>query len=287
MPLKSASTQQDAAASALALFTARRSQMKLNMGKRVSQAKDAVKALRERYDALLQPWLGGASSSDVPPDPEVDRLLAELSPLLEGLYTQALAYYRASLDEQSGLDFDDLEAGTVALLRNPAIRAHWQAEVAAVLVDEFQDTNDRQREIILGLCGEQPGRLFVVGDARQSIYRFRGADVTVFTGLQSEIQRQGGRSIDLDRTFRAHPALLIQHRCFIVAGDGQHTRRRSAPTTSPSARCVRNETNLDPGCKGHLWNASWLPARTARPPAPLRPMPWQDGWRSSRSRKKS
>ena len=167
-----------------------------------------MKALRERYDALLQPWLGGASSSDVPPDPEVDRLLAELSPLLEGLYTQALAYYRASLDEQSGLDFDDLEAGTVALLRNPAIRAHWQAEVAAVLVDEFQDTNDRQREIILGLCGEQPGRLFVVGDARQSIYRFRGADVTVFTGLQSEIQRQGGRSIDLDRTFRAHPALL-------------------------------------------------------------------------------
>ena len=203
-----ASTQQDAAASALALFTARRTQMKLNLGKRNSQAKDAVKALRERYDALLQPWVGGASSSDVPPDPEVDRLLAELSPLLEGLYTQALAYYRASLDEQSGLDFDDLEAGTVALLRNPAIRAHWQAEVAAVLVDEFQDTNDRQREIILGLCGEQPGRLFVVGDARQSIYRFRGADVTVFTGLQSEIQRQGGRSIDLDRTFRAHPALL-------------------------------------------------------------------------------
>ena len=203
-----ASTHQEAAASALALFTARRSQMKLNMGKRASRAKDAVRALRERYDGLLQPWLGGASAGDLPPDPNVDQLLAKLSPLLESLYGQALAFYRASLDEQSGLDFDDLEAGTVDLLRNPAIRAHWQAEVAAVLVDEFQDTNGRQREIIQGLCGEQPGRLFVVGDARQSIYRFRGADVTVFTGLQSEIQRQGGRSIDLDRTFRAHPALL-------------------------------------------------------------------------------
>jgi len=202
------STQQDSATSALALFTARRSQMKLNMGKRVSRAKDAVKALRERYDSLLQPWLGGASAGDAPPDPDVDPLLAELSPLLESLFAQALAIYRAALDVQSGLDFDDLEAGTVALLRNPAIQAHWQAEVAAVLVDEFQDTNDRQREIILGLCGTQPGRLFVVGDARQSIYRFRGADVTVFTGLQNEIQRQGGKSIDLDRTFRAHPALL-------------------------------------------------------------------------------
>lgn len=205
---ETALTRQDATGSALALFTARRNQMKLNMGKRISQAKEAVKALRERYDGLLQPWLGGAAAADSPPDPGVDQLLAELSPLLENLYSQALAFYRASLDEQSGLDFDDLEAGTVTLLRIPAIRAHWQREVAAVLVDEFQDTNSRQREIILGLCGEQPGRLFVVGDARQSIYRFRGADVTVFTGLQTEIQRQGGRSIDLDRTFRAHPALL-------------------------------------------------------------------------------
>ena len=200
--------QQDSTASAQALFTARRTQMRINIGKRTSQAKDAVKALRERYDELLQPWLGGANAADVPPDPSPDNLLAEVSPLLEKLYTQALFFYRSALDEQSGLDFDDLEASTVALLRNPTIRSHWQQEVAAVLVDEFQDTNNRQREIILGLCGEQPGRLFVVGDARQSIYRFRGADVTVFTGLQTEIQREGGVSIDLDRTFRTHPALL-------------------------------------------------------------------------------
>ena len=132
----------------------------------------------------------------------------EVLPLLAQLYNQALAFYRKALDEQNGLDFDDLEAGTVALLRDPTIRAHWQAEVGAVLVDEFQDTNARQREIILGLCGEQPGRLFVVGDARQSIYRFRGADVTVFTSLQTQIRQQGGQTIDLDRTFRAHPQLL-------------------------------------------------------------------------------
>jgi ATP-dependent helicase/nuclease subunit A len=50
--------------------------------------------------------------------------------------------------------------------------------------------------------------LFVVGDARQSIYRFRGADVNVFTGLQARIKQQGGQAIDLDRTFRAHPILL-------------------------------------------------------------------------------
>lgn len=205
---ENALTRKESTESAQALFTARRSQMRLNFGPRVSNTKEAVKALRERYDELLQPWLGGANNADSLLDPNVDQLLVELSPLLEKLYTQALTFYRASLDEQSSLDFDDLEAGTVALLRNPAIRAHWQKEIAAVLVDEFQDTNSRQREIILGLCGDQPGRLFVVGDARQSIYRFRGADVTVFTDLQTEIRCQGGRSIDLDRTFRAHPALL-------------------------------------------------------------------------------
>jgi ATP-dependent helicase/nuclease subunit A len=200
--------QQDVTAAALALFTGRRTQMRINIGKRTSQTKEAIKALRGRYDELLQPWLGGAYAADLPPDPRMDQLLAEVSPLLEKLYSQGLTFYRKTLDEQSGLDFDDLEAGTVALLRNPTIRAHWQQEVAAVLVDEFQDTNIRQREIIQGLSGEQPGRLFVVGDARQSIYRFRGADVTVFTELQTEIRRQGGRSIDLDRTFRAHSDLL-------------------------------------------------------------------------------
>ena len=51
-------------------------------------------------------------------------------------------------------------------------------------------------------------KLFVVGDARQSIYRFRGADVTVFRDLQAEIQEEGGLLIDLDRTFRTHEGLL-------------------------------------------------------------------------------
>jgi len=197
----------DPIGSALSLFQARRESMKLNFGKK-GRTKEALKELRARYDELLQPWLGGAGSSDSPPDQLVEAKMIKILPLLAQLYNQALGFYRKSLDEQIGLDFDDLEAGTVALLQDPTIRAHWQAEVGAVLVDEFQDTNVRQREIILGLCGQQTGRLFVVGDARQSIYRFRGADVTVFTSLQTQIRQQGGQTIDLDRTFRAHSQLL-------------------------------------------------------------------------------
>jgi ATP-dependent helicase/nuclease subunit A len=197
----------DPTGAALALFQARRENMKLNVGKK-GRTREALQELRNRYDLLLGPWLGGAGAKDPPPDSQVEADILVAMPLLAQLYEKTLNYYRKALDEQSGLDFDDLEAGTVTLLRDPTIRAYWQAEIAAVLVDEFQDTNARQREIILGLCGEQPGRLFVVGDARQSIYRFRGADVNVFTGLQAQIKQQGGQAIDLDRTFRAHPILL-------------------------------------------------------------------------------
>ena len=53
-----------------------------------------------------------------------------------------------------------------------------------------------------------PGKLFVVGDAKQSIYRFRRADVTVFRSLRDEIRAQGGLYVDLDETFRTHKPLL-------------------------------------------------------------------------------
>ena len=201
-------TQNQAVKSAQALFQARRTQMRLNVGKRVSSVKEAVRALRDSYDQQLNGWLGGADAKDQPPDAGLEQTLIEISPLISQLYQQVLSFYRAQLQGLGGLDFDDLEAGTVNLLQLSAIRARWQQEVAAELVDEFQDTNARQREIILALAGDNPGRLFIVGDARQSIYRFRGADVTVFTGLQAELKAQGGLSIDLDRTFRAHPGLL-------------------------------------------------------------------------------
>ena len=205
---ESALAQADPIPAALALFEARRNLMRLNVGKRTSPVKDALKDLRQRYDDLLGPWLGGAEKADPPPNPEVERLLLESVPLLGRLYAQVQAAYQASLSTQNSLDFDALEAGAVTLLAQPAVRRAWQQEVTAVLVDEFQDTNARQREIILALAGEQAGRLFIVGDARQSIYRFRGADVTVFTGLQAEIASQGGLALNLERTFRAHPALL-------------------------------------------------------------------------------
>ena len=66
----------------------------------------------------------------------------------------------------------------------------------------------RQREVILALAGDQAKGLFLVGDAQQSIYRFRGADVEVFVEMQDLIHQRGGVLMILETTFRSHKSLL-------------------------------------------------------------------------------
>ena len=86
------------------------------------------------------------------------------------------------------------------------VKAYWQEQISDLLVDEYQDTNDRQRELVNSLNGDGK-RLFIVGDGKQSIYRFRGADVAVFRQEQDTINKNG-RSFQLSTSYRAHPALL-------------------------------------------------------------------------------
>ena len=177
-------------------------------GSRTSQSRGWLNQLKEAYDQHINPWLGGKEAKDPPPDEAVESLYVQALPLVRQAFEHLLQTYQAALRQRQALDFDDLEAGATRLLAEPALRSQWQAELDALLVDEFQDTNARQREIVRALCGETPGRLFVVGDARQSIYRFRRADVTVFRLLQQEIQRSGGLVVNLDLTYRAHTPLL-------------------------------------------------------------------------------
>jgi ATP-dependent helicase/nuclease subunit A len=210
--------------------------------------REAMKTLRDYYDEALKPVLKDEVHW------ELDRQAAALLPALRRLIARALADYQALKDQSLALDFDDLEALAVRLLagHSPLPFAHFangghvprsEAErggvggeglgVRAILVDEFQDTNDRQRQIVYALAGLSPlpegdvspeakrsgeglgvrgsstsANLFIVGDAKQGIYRFRGADVAVFRRIQDDVARMGGEVIDLDLTFRAHAPLL-------------------------------------------------------------------------------
>lgn len=165
----------------------------------LAEVKEALKELRRLWQEqkLLQ----------LRPNP-ADEALAAATPALYALFDAAQRIYQTAKEERYTLDFDDLEARAIELLYgHAAIRAYWQSAVQALLVDEFQDINGRQLALFRLLCPD-PGKLFIVGDAKQSIYRFRGADVAVFRREQAQVAAAGGAILSLNTSYRTHKALV-------------------------------------------------------------------------------
>ena len=102
------------------------------------------------------------------------------------------------------LDFNDLERGADRALESPVVRAAFQKRFDLVLVDEFQDTNQLQANIILRFVKPDYSNLCVVGDPKQSIYRFRDADVTIFEEFCTEMPV----SLSLTWNFRSRPGII-------------------------------------------------------------------------------
>jgi len=99
--------------------------------------------------------------------------------LVRGL-TGVVKHYEAKKAADGGLDFLDLLIKTRDALRDrPSVRRYLHGRFRYVIIDEFQDTDPLQVEIAQLLAGDEPGRLVVVGDAKQSIYRFRRAEVAL------------------------------------------------------------------------------------------------------------
>ncbi|HVS83967.1 MAG TPA: UvrD-helicase domain-containing protein, partial [Pyrinomonadaceae bacterium] len=109
----------------------------------------------------------------------------------------------------SVVDFDDLQLRTLKLLNeHPEVMSRVAERYRFFLVDEFQDTNGLQRDLMTKL-GMMPGaNLFIVGDRKQSIYGFRGADVDVFREMSAEIEAAGGALQRLHLNFRSQKPLI-------------------------------------------------------------------------------
>lgn len=114
--------------------------------------------------------------------------------------------YQARKKALNALDFDDLEARLLALLK--ADPAAFSKTWSWVIVDEFQDTSPLQWEILETLQKLSGARLVIVGDPRQSIYRFRGADPSLFLKVKGAFERSGGRAFDLPENFRSAPEIV-------------------------------------------------------------------------------
>lgn len=104
------------------------------------------------------------------------------------------------------LDFDDLERRAVALLRDEEVRAAVRARWPEVFVDEFQDVSPVQAELVSLV--QTPGRGFIVGDPKQSIYGFRGSDVSLFVRHHARVQASGTGDVTLSHSFRTRPEVL-------------------------------------------------------------------------------
>jgi len=138
----------------------------------------------------------------------------QIIPLWQGLLRQLTETLRKERMTKGRLTYDDLELLTVRLLTDSAeVRRRVQSRYRHIMIDEFQDTNVRQRELVYLLSGgtrEHFGStpLFVVGDPKQSIYRFRGADVGVFADVRRDIIAAGGMEIKLLDNFRTGKKIL-------------------------------------------------------------------------------
>ena len=118
--------------------------------------------------------------------------------------------YREKKQSLSALDFEDLQLRALELLEQPAVLARATERYRFFLVDEFQDTNSVQRELMHKLTFSSAERvnLFIVGDRKQSIYGFRGADVDVFQQTTRALKAAGGVDLPLHLNFRSQPHLI-------------------------------------------------------------------------------
>ncbi|MEK5443544.1 UvrD-helicase domain-containing protein [Fredinandcohnia sp. FSL W7-1320] len=136
-------------------------------------------------------------------------------PFVIDLFNEALKEYEKMKQERSLMNFQDLLMKTAALLKdNSEVRTYFQQKYKRLLVDEFQDTDPIQAEIMFYLTGDdvsepnwtkckpRPGSLFVVGDPKQAIYRFRRADIDIYNLVKELIEAHGGEVLQLIMNFR-------------------------------------------------------------------------------------
>ena len=114
--------------------------------------------------------------------------------------------YQQRMVAANAMDFDDLLLNTVRLFReHPDVLEHYRTRFTHILIDEYQDTNSVQNALAVLLAGEHRN-IVVVGDSDQSVYRFRGADISNI--LDFEQAFPDATAITLDQNFRSTQTIL-------------------------------------------------------------------------------
>ena len=156
---------------------------------------------------------------------------------IEETYSAAYTLYQRRLREANALDFDDLIMMTVHLMQLfPDVRETYRRRFRHVLVDEYQDTNHAQYALIYQLCADsmeetgsppeervEPAELMVVGDADQSIYAFRGANIRNILNFEQDFPN--ATSIMLEQNYRSTQTILTAANAVISRNKGRKDKR--------------------------------------------------------------
>ncbi|RNM15057.1 DNA helicase PcrA [Nocardioides pocheonensis] len=153
----------------------------------------------------------------------------------EETYAAAYRIYQERLRQANALDFDDLLMMTVHLFRAfPAVRENWRRRFRHVLVDEYQDTNHAQYALIHELCAPEvevrdetpaapPAELMVVGDADQSIYAFRGANIRNILDFEQDFPN--AETVLLEQNYRSTQTILTAANSVIGNNESRKPKR--------------------------------------------------------------
>jgi len=237
-------------------------------------ANPADAALRGGHETLRR-WLGDKAVDGGLKACFAGAKSVELTRHLIVLVDQVQGAYRRRKTVARSLDFDDLLTHARNLLKfHPTVRRRYKERFQAILVDEFQDTDELQGEIICLLAevrGQEQAfhafdrfrtlleqivldghRLFIVGDPKQSIYRFRRADVGVFVTMAEKIVDTGGNGVALVENYRSTASLLtFANTLFSTVMDGAGVHPLPSHTDTRHRLRYNEQDHLQPGHVSH------------------------------------
>jgi ATP-dependent helicase/nuclease subunit A len=175
---------------------------------------------------------------------------ADLAALLQVELRTCVDRYETLKAREGALDFLDLLLRARDLIRDDqTVRQHFQQRFTRIFVDEFQDTDPLQAELLLLLASDEPGegrwrhvqptpgKLFIVGDPKQSIYRFRRADIAMYRDVCDLLIARGAVPVQLRRSFRGTPNIQrAVNAAFAPVMDGDPKRLQAGYMALEAAR---------------------------------------------------
>ncbi|MCL1803717.1 MAG: UvrD-helicase domain-containing protein [Eubacteriaceae bacterium] len=219
------------------------------------KAKAALYDLRDSFGFAYASYISHLAEAKV-----TAQALLELEESFRSKYAQKKA-------KKQAIDYSDLEHGCLAALRNDEAREAIAGSYDEIMVDEYQDTNEIQEAIVEMIS--RPGHQFFVGDAKQSIYRFRGANPSLFQKRYSMYgEGEGGELVILNRNFRSAAGVVSGiNRIF----DPLFFERTGGVDYYPTERLIANEDSDIDGseaialCQAHIAITSSRAVNSANP----------------------